>query len=191
MHVIYLARHGETDWNRQNRWQGHTDVALNDLGRGQAAALAERLRAHDLVRAYASDLGRARETAEIVARILGIPLLGTDARLRERSFGLFEGLTAEECEAQHPEHWRRYRAERTHLPPGAEAQRDVLERMRAAVHDLSRAAEGPALLVSHGSAIRALVAELTRAPCGPLANGAAFRITVGSDQAWPVEAIAA
>jgi broad specificity phosphatase PhoE len=180
--VVYLARHGETDWNRQLRWQGGTDIPLNDAGRAQAAELAERLRALAPARVHASDLARARETGEIVAARLGAPFLGTDPRLRERSFGLFEGLTQGECQTLHPEHWRRYLADRRILPPGAEGIDAVLVRMRAAIHAVAAAhATAPVVVVGHGSAIRVLVAAISSADCPPIANGAVFRLRVDGD----------
>jgi len=87
--LLYVARHGETDWNVAGRWQGHTDVPLNDNGRAQARALAEGLRAHRLAGAVASDLRRAHETARIVAAELGIEVAYVDRELRERAFGVF------------------------------------------------------------------------------------------------------
>ncbi len=179
--ILYLARHGETDWNRQLRWQGHTDIPLNDTGRAQARALAARLRPLGVARVHASDLLRARETGELVAAELAAPFLGTDERLRERRFGLFEGLTREECEAQHPEPWRRYLANRAELPAGAEAQEAVARRMVDAVRAIAALAEPtPALVVGHGSAIRALVAAVTGADCPPIENAAVFRVVVAA-----------
>jgi broad specificity phosphatase PhoE len=132
-------------------------------------------------RIHASDLARARETAAIVASALGVPLVGSDPRLRERSFGLFEGLTREECEARHPEHWRCYREDPARLPPGAEAADVVARRMRAALLDVARRGEAPALVVGHGSAIRVLVTDVTRTACAPLSNCAVLRLTVRLD----------
>jgi broad specificity phosphatase PhoE len=94
--TLLLVRHGETDWNRDGRWQGHSDTHLNDAGRDQARRVVREL--HDVDVAYSSDLARARETAEIIAEVLGLPVR-LDARLRERSFGAWEGLTAAEIEA--------------------------------------------------------------------------------------------
>src|SRR5262249_61705209 len=127
--IVYLARHGETEWNRQLRWQGGTDIALNDFGRAQAVDLAERLRPFAPARVHASDLSRARETGEIIAARLGVPFLGTDLRLNERRFGVFEGLTAAECEALHPDEWHRYLADRRLLPPVAEPLDEVTRRI--------------------------------------------------------------
>src|SRR6185369_10870266 len=131
---FYLARHGETSWNLAGRWQGQTDVGLNDRGREQAEALAGRLRGHGIARVRASDLLRARETAEIVARTLGLGGgVSIDPALRERGYGVFEGLTRDQCAAQHPEAWACYMADRTFAPPGAERQQDLVLRMRAAI----------------------------------------------------------
>jgi hypothetical protein len=93
--TIYLARHGETDWNAQARWQGHADTPLNERGRTQAQALAGRLAAVPFAAAYASDLRRARETAEIVVDGRDLPLR-IDPRLREIDVGSWQGLTNDE-----------------------------------------------------------------------------------------------
>ncbi|MDX6472399.1 MAG: 2,3-bisphosphoglycerate-dependent phosphoglycerate mutase [Gaiellaceae bacterium] len=95
MTTLLLVRHGETDWNAEGRLQGHTDRPLNDHGRRQAAALAERLADDEIDAVYASDLARARETAEILAGRLGLPVV-TDPDLRERNWGNWEGLTGTE-----------------------------------------------------------------------------------------------
>jgi broad specificity phosphatase PhoE len=93
--TLLLVRHGETDWNAEGRLQGHTDRPLNEFGRRQAAALAERLADDGIDAVYASDLARARETAEILAERLGLPV-ATDPDLRERNWGNWEGLTGSE-----------------------------------------------------------------------------------------------
>jgi probable phosphoglycerate mutase len=131
--VIYLARHGETAWNREGRWQGHTDIALNDAGRAQARALGQLLRGRDIGRIHTSDLLRARETAEMAAAVLGVADIVIDRALRERSFGIFEGLTRRECEERHPDHWASYRADSTRVPPGAESHQALADRMHDAV----------------------------------------------------------
>jgi broad specificity phosphatase PhoE len=118
---LYLARHGETDWNVAGRWQGHTDIPLNETGRAQARALVPVLRAVGVGAAVSSDLSRASETAGIAAAGLGVAVAYSDAGLRERSFGVFEGLTREECAARHPEAWRAWLEERR-TPSGAESQ---------------------------------------------------------------------
>ena len=91
--ILYLTRHGETDWNAEGRWQGHTDVPLNSTGEAQARAMADALRGTGIGAVVSSDLRRACDTARIVAGILGVDVAYVDADLRERAFGLFEGLT--------------------------------------------------------------------------------------------------
>jgi 2,3-bisphosphoglycerate-dependent phosphoglycerate mutase len=88
---LFLFRHGETDWNREGRLQGHTDTLLNTTGLAQAQALAERLRPHRLDAVVSSDLARAWTTGEIVAKGLGVPLI-SEPGLREANIGEAEGL---------------------------------------------------------------------------------------------------
>jgi len=182
--VLFLARHGETAWNLEQRWQGQTDVDLNDAGRAQAAALAARLAAHRITRVVASDLARARETAEIIARQLGLDDVLLDAGLRERGYGIFEGLTRAECEAQHPEEWARYVADHRHTPTRAELDAVVAARMQAAVARAGAHANGTGgavLVVSHGGSIRALIAAATGWRPPPMGNGDTYRVTMGPD----------
>jgi broad specificity phosphatase PhoE len=93
--TLLLIRHGETDWNAEGRLQGHTDRPLNDFGRRQAGALAERLAGDGITAVYSSDLARALETAEILAARLELPVV-TNPDLRERNWGSWEGLTGTE-----------------------------------------------------------------------------------------------
>src|SRR5215467_11482476 len=89
--LLFLFRHGETDWNREGRLQGHTDTPLNATGLAQAEALAEQLRTHRLEAVVSSDLLRAQTTARIVAETIGLPLF-TEPGLREVDVGAAEGL---------------------------------------------------------------------------------------------------
>lgn len=182
--IVFLARHGETEWNRVGRWQGKTDIPLSDVGRAQAQALRERVRGRGIVRIYASDLGRARETADIVASALGLTPVTLDERLRERGFGCFEGLTRAECEAHHPASWARYLADRRSTPPDAEPQAQVVARMVAALTDIAAATpdDGAVLAVSHGGAIRSFVHAVTGLTPPPLDNGGLFRARFEGDR---------
>jgi broad specificity phosphatase PhoE len=182
--LVLVARHGQTDWNLRGRWQGHTDVPLNDAGRDQARALGESLRGTRIARVVASDLSRALETARIVAAAIDAPLDAPDPDLRERGFGVFEGLTREECAAQHPDAWARWSEDLRAVPPGAEDQAHLATRMtrgvlRAAARtfiptDASDA--GAVLVVSHGGAIRALIAGIGGGPVPPVPNAAVYRL---------------
>ena len=168
--TIYLARHGETEWNRIGRWQGATDIPLSDIGRAQARLLAERLRDRQIARVHASQLSRALETAQIIA-----------ARLRERGYGAFEGLTREECAERFPGVWEQYVADRRAVPPGAEPQAEVIERITAAMIEIATEAgrqseSGATLVVSHGGAIRSFIHATTGLVPPPLENVAVFRL---------------
>jgi probable phosphoglycerate mutase len=176
--MLYVARHGETDWNAQLRWQGHTDVPLNETGRAQARALAHTLRAAGLAGVVASDLSRAHETARIVAVELGLSVAYIDPELRERAFGVFEGLTREECESLHPEAWGAW-LESRRPPQGGEAHEVLAARIVAAVGRVAVSVareDAPALVVTHGGALRALVAAATGTAPPPVANGAVWRV---------------
>ena len=102
MATLILARHGETDWNRDGIWQGHGDPPLNELGRRQAAELAERMADVEIEALYSSDLRRAYETAEIVGRAKGVEITA-DPDLREMDVGSWSGLTTEEIATRFPE----------------------------------------------------------------------------------------
>src|SRR5919112_2688628 len=103
MTTLLLARHGETDWNRELRIQGSSDIELNELGRAQAHALAQELEHVELDAIYASDLSRARATAEAVAASHGLEVR-LHPRLRERSFGGWEGFTREDIDERPEQH---------------------------------------------------------------------------------------
>ena len=118
---LIAIRHGETAWNAETRLQGQIDIPLNALGQRQAASLSGALRDEGLQVVYASDLGRAWQTAQALAGPLGLPLQA-DAGLRERGFGQLEGHTYAEIDAQWPELARRWRTrEPGWAPPGGES----------------------------------------------------------------------
>jgi broad specificity phosphatase PhoE len=178
--LVLVARHGQTDWNLHGRWQGHTDVPLNDAGRDQARALGESLRGTRIARVVSSDLSRALETARIVAAAIDAPLDPPDPDLRERGFGVFEGLTREECAAQHPDAWARWSEDLRAVPHGAEDQAHLAIRMtRGVLHAAARtdaSDAGAVLVVSHGGAIRALIAGIGGGPVPPVPNAAVYRL---------------
>jgi probable phosphoglycerate mutase len=179
---LYLARHGETDWNAGGKLQGHTDVPLNEAGRRQAGALAARLAKEGLAAVTTSDLSRARETGELVAGTLGLPAVDVDADLRERRFGIFEGLTREECGARHPDVWRAW-VERAAAPPGGEERELVVARVTRALGRITaRAGEGNVLVVSHGGAMRLWLNERLPTPVPLIGNGVIYLVEVEGDQ---------
>ncbi len=153
--AILLARHGETNDNLSPlRFQGFTDTPLNEHGRRQAAELADRVASDRIVSLWSSDLARARETAQIVGRRLVLePRL--DARLREGYRGRWEGRLFVEVAQDEPARYAAWqRAGEGFRFPGGESLRDQLDRVSAAVDDIRRAGELPALVVCHGGSIR-------------------------------------
>jgi len=153
--TLLLVRHGETDWNRDGRWQGGSDTRLNDLGREQARELAEQLDG-SIDALYSSDLARARETAEIVAAKLGLEVQ-VDPRLRERSFGSWEGLTMLEIEERFADSHRRWRAGEGAGADDAEAFEDFFARVTEFLADVLRLhPDEEVLVISHGGSIRVI-----------------------------------
>jgi len=155
-----LARHGETDWNAERRWQGHADVPLNALGRDQAHDLAARLAGEPIDAIYASDLSRARETAEIVGAELGLPVRVVP-ELREIDVGSWSGRTTEEIQQADPAARERVR-ERGYGWEGGETPEQMAERVLHAVRRIATEhPDGRVLVVAHGGVVRALGAAAT------------------------------
>jgi broad specificity phosphatase PhoE len=154
--TLLLVRHGETDWNRDGRWQGHSDTHLNDSGREQAARLADELDGVDVI--YSSDLARARETAEIVAERVDLPV-HLDQRLRERSFGAWEGKTGPEIESEFAAAHAKWLAG----GPGADDAEPFAEfaaRVESFVAEVvARHPDETVLIVAHGGSIRVIHAR--------------------------------
>jgi broad specificity phosphatase PhoE len=163
--VILLARHGETDDNREPiRIQGRLDTPLNDTGRAQADELGRRLADVGIASLYSSDLIRARETAEIAGRHLGLEPV-VDPRLAEGDRGELEGRLWRDVAQEDPElyaAWRR--AGDDFRFPGGESLREQRDRTLAALEDVRAAGRLPALVVCHGGSIRAVLCS--RDPCG-------------------------
>ncbi len=177
--ALFVARHGETDWNAEGRWQGNTDVPLNERGRAQARELAALLRGEGIAHVVSSDLSRARETAEIAAGVLLAPYAYSDPDLRERGFGVFEGLTRAECEVKHPEAWRVWSTDARIAPPGAETYETLAARMASGVARALEMAEKdrPVLIVTHGGSLRALLHHVTGDVPPVIGNGAVYVVS--------------
>ncbi|MFT7721459.1 MAG: histidine phosphatase family protein [Roseateles sp.] len=161
---LLVIRHGETLWNRAARIQGHTDIPLSPLGRAQADQLAAALADEPLAAVYASDLSRARQTAEALARAHGLPVR-LDAGLRERSFGRFEGLSWDEIAQRHPEDAARWRRREPDFAVGGGESLTVFSaRCLAAARRAAAAHAGQAIaLVAHGGVLDCLYRAATGA----------------------------
>lgn len=180
--TIVLVRHGETDWNRERRFQGRADTPLNESGRAQARELAHLLRGDRLSAVYTSPLRRATETARIIGDRLGLEPRELEA-LREIDVGDWQGLTADEVRARFPD--RLDAAWRSGWPNG-ESHDQLTARVLPALLELTRGHAGERVLgVTHAGPIRAALAAATglsheesRAQIGPLENCAVFRFAV-------------
>lgn len=159
--LLYLLRHGETDWNAQRRIQGVADTPLNETGFSQARALAEPLRGRAVSVIYSSHLRRARQTAGVIAESLGIGVR-VEPRLAELDQGRLEGLRIEEVEAQYNGFMESWRTRPAGLRmPGGETLAELQERAWAALEDLRGAHPNDAIAaVSHNLAISALLCRV-------------------------------
>lgn len=151
MTTLILIRHGETLWNTERRMQGHRDSALTERGLWQAQKLGERMKTEKFSALYSSDLPRAARTAQCIADATGCVVV-PDERLRERHFGMFEGLTQAEMQAQAPEiHHRFMSRDPQFAVPGGESPAEFYSRSRAALEDLAlRHAGATIAVVTHG-----------------------------------------
>jgi broad specificity phosphatase PhoE len=162
MTTVHFIRHGETDWNRERRIQGSTDVPLNDRGRAQALELAESLADRPIGAIWSSDLRRALDTARPLAERLGLEVRQTPA-LRERSFGVIEGRTDAEVAAELGHARETFWLDADARHDGGESRREVYDRVARFLDELL--ADPPAeeiALVSSGGAIRVGTAYLER-----------------------------
>ena len=188
---IVLWRHGRTEWNASGRFQGQTDIDLDEIGRAQAWESARRLAALEPDLLISSDLRRTRDTIAALAEITGRPVQ-LDRRLRETFAGEWQGLTGAEIASRYPEEYKAWRAGDPLLKVGGgETRQDVAERMAAAVRDIAArlADDGLAVLTSHGGAARLGIAALIGMPLerftniGGLSNGS-WSMLRDTDQGW-------
>lgn len=160
---LVLVRHGETDWNRELRFQGQIDVPLNATGHAQALRVAERLAGEPVQQLYSSDLTRTLQTASPAAQCLKLPSLA-DRALREQAFGVIDGMRVPDIQSRHPDLWARWLAfDPDDAPPGGESQRQFQARVMGALERLMLRHAGQTLvIVTHGGVLDMVY----RAACG-------------------------
>jgi probable phosphoglycerate mutase len=157
MLALRLIRHGQTDWNVQSRFQGQVDVPLNALGQAQAQRLAMRLKVEPAEPLVVSDLLRTRQTAQAIEPIWSVQAQPS-ASWREQSFGILEGLVAQDIERQYPQEWRQWLSYRSdYVPPGGESFQMLDARIRQAVREVVSLCEKMKLpsctVVTHGAVL--------------------------------------
>jgi alpha-ribazole phosphatase len=162
---LILIRHGETDWNLEGRWQGQADVPLNTHGRQQAAQLAQSLTDIGITAIVSSDLSRATETAEELARVTGLSI-HLDPRLREIHQGEWQGQRISQIQANYSEALRQRQENPAAIAaPGGETAAQVLERILGAIDEiLLKYPNDTVAVISHGYAIALLIAYYRRVP---------------------------
>lgn len=157
--TLGLLRHGQTDWNIDLRLQGTADIPMNEFGIAQVELAASHLKDQNWDVILSSPLSRARQTAEIVSSVLGVPEFAIEPLLLERSFGIGEGLTYQE--------WGEKYAKLDEIP-GAESSADVARRSRELLDHIRAEFAGVRVLaVSHGALIRFVLADVTQGKVPP------------------------
>ena len=190
---LVLWRHGQTEWNRVGRAQGHADVPLDSVGLAQARSAAAKLAAYRPQFVWSSDLARARQTAEALVSRTGCELV-LDKRLREYDVGARQGMTFDEFREAFPDLYERYMAGEDVLVPGAEEITAVCARMVAVLGEAAAAVSdsGTGVVVGHGASLRAgLLAWFDMPPhlddlLAGLANGAWAVLELRAGGSWQI-----
>jgi probable phosphoglycerate mutase len=154
---LIVIRHGQTQWNLKLIRQGHLDSPLTEMGLAQASALAGRLAQETFSALYSSDLGRAVQTAQTIADTTGHKIV-TDARLRERHLGVFQGLNGDEVQQQFPEEYRLHRTiGPDYVIPGGESVRQQVTRNITCLNEIAERHGGETIVVvTHGGVLSGL-----------------------------------
>jgi probable phosphoglycerate mutase len=162
---LCVVRHGETEWNAGKRIQGQIDIPLSAVGHAQARATGNALRDEGFAALYSSDLIRTRQTAEATAHLAHLPLQLMPG-LRERHYGLFQGLTYAEAAAQHPDDYARHHArDPRFVPTGGESLLDLAARIGSTCDDIVRRHPGAAVvLFTHGGVLDILHRQASGQP---------------------------
>jgi len=159
---LFLIRHGQTDWNLAQRFQGQSDIPLNETGRKQANAIVERLAAEHFDAIYSSDLQRATETADIICKSEII----TDSRLREVNFGDWEGLIYDEIKVKYPETLAAWEVDIfKNAPPNGETLEGLSVRVQSMLDELrAKHDDQNILIVAHGGVLQTLICLALKLP---------------------------
>ena len=155
--TLLAIRHGETVWNTEQRYQGYGDSPLTKTGRNQVSALGRRMRGFRFDTLISSDLGRAQETAAIIADYTG-HTVALDSRLRERNYGVLEGMTVPEIKAEHPKVFDRLNADDPdYIVPEGESHRQHYQRNIAFIEELLAQKSGAKVaVVAHGGVLESI-----------------------------------
>ncbi len=158
---IYFVRHGQTEWNFIKKFQGQKDIPLNDMGRQQAQQVADYLKKVPFDVMYSSDLSRAADTADVINVHHNLPI-ERDSRLREKSFGCFEGFTAQEAQVKYPDIRNAYHADRLNFViPGGESRLQFIIRVGEFLEQIhEKHAEQTVAIVAHGGVLGSMMSYI-------------------------------
>ncbi len=190
--TLVLIRHGETEWNREGRIQGHLDSALTPEGIAQAQACAQRLQSESFDHVFASDLERVRQTANILTAAMNLPIHHEPA-LRERCYGIGEGRTFAELDAMHPTMYASLRStDPDFTVEGGESRRQFHARITGIMRQIAGQHAGKRILVvTHGGVLAVIYRWLSKLPIATshkveIPNVAYNRVAVNDDE-WSLE----
>lgn len=189
---IILVRHGQTEWNDGARFQGHLDSSLTPVGVAQAESIGRRIAQEQVTALYSSDLGRARHTADLIAASVKLSVY-TDARLRERSLGVFQGLNRQEVATKYPEEMKRYYTRDPHyvVPDGQSAMQHFEIGLECLEELAGRHAGETAVVVTHGGLVQGMFRYVTglgfEAPRRFAIRNAAYNMFLRDEAGWALE----
>lgn len=189
---VILVRHGQTEWNDGARFQGHLDSPLTPVGEAQAASIGRRIAGEKIAALYSSDLGRARQTADLIAVSVKLSIQ-LEERLRERSLGVFEGLTRDEVAARFPEEMRLYYTRDPHyVVPDGQSATQHFELGRSCLDELAARHPGESIVaVTHGGLVQGMFRFVTglgfEAPRRFAIRNAAYNVFLRDEGGWSLE----
>lgn len=189
---VILVRHGQTIWNDGARFQGHMDSPLTEEGVRQVEALGKRLAPENVSAVYSSDLGRAMQTAEIIAGRTKHRVI-SDTRLREQCLGIFEGLSKDEIPKRYPEEWKRYHSrDPEYVVPGGESPRGRFELGLACLSELALRHRGENIVVvTHGGLVQGMFRHVVGVPFREARRfsiqNAAYNVFLHHEEGWSVQ----
>lgn len=191
--TIYAVRHGETEWNKLEKQQGHLNSNLTELGRLQAEAIGDGLQKINFDKFYTSDLGRAIETSEIISHFIKMDFI-TDSRLREQNLGTLQGLTKKEFKDTYPDDWRSFtNNDPDYVVPGGESIKQRYERAINCIEDLAlQNMNKTILIVTHGGIVMSIIHKALHIPLNQkrsfsLYNGSINIFTISDKAEWNLE----
>ena len=191
--TLIAVRHGETEWNKAGKQQGHLNSNLTELGIRQAQAIAHGVSKFSIDEFYCSDLGRAVQTAEIISQSIGKVFI-SDARLREQNLGILQGFTRAAFESRYPDEFSQWEShDPDYTIPGSESIRDIFSRCISCVEDLSKTHCGKSILiVTHGGVLssfmhKALCIPFTQKRTFSLLNGSINVFSISETMEWRLE----